>query len=106
MVSHATFTGNLAKGGAGLTSDTTPFAGFGYGGAISNEHGGSLTLTQSTFDDNQAVGGRRLSGSDSLVGIGTGGAIANGAPGEFLAPTLVMIDCTLTGNQAIGGVAD
>jgi hypothetical protein len=106
VVSCTTFTGNLARGGAGITSDTTPFPGFGYGGAISNEHGGSLTLTQCTFDENQAVGGRRLSGSDALVGIGTGGALANGAPGEFLAPTLVMIDCTLTSNQAIGGVAD
>src|SRR5262245_57574594 len=104
-VSGATFTGNLAKGGAG-TSFGIPFVGFGFGGAIDNEHGGVLTVLGSTFTSNQALGGLRLSGSEILDGIGVGAAISNGAPLEFLAPTLRIMDSTLTGNEAIGGAGD
>src|SRR5262249_24936768 len=47
-VDHSTFAGNLAVGGAGILG-TAVFPGFGVGGAIDNEHGGDLTVSQSTF---------------------------------------------------------
>src|SRR5205823_11440078 len=62
------------------------------GGGISNQVGGALTVSHSTFVGNQAVT------QDPLV-YAEGGAIWN--PGHGAAAT--VIDCTFIGNKAIGG---
>src|SRR5262249_22152521 len=48
----------------------------------------------------------RLAGSDFLDGIGVGGALANGAPAEFLPAALTVHNSTFTGNEAAGGAGD
>src|SRR5262249_15338266 len=80
--------------------------GLGLGGALDNEHGGAVTVRNSTFTDNQALGGFRTSGSDVLDGLGAGGAIENGAIAEFLAPSLILADSNLIGNVAKGANGD
>src|SRR5262245_4947752 len=55
-IDHSVFTGNLARGGSG-TSGVSGADGFGLGGAIDNEHGGTLTVRSSTLTSNTARGG-------------------------------------------------
>jgi hypothetical protein len=65
------------------------------GGAIENAAGAILTVTDSLFTDNQAIGG--VGG-----GAGTGGAISIGIGGS-LGHTAYLRHCTFIGNQALGG---
>lgn len=58
------------------------------GGAITNRSGGVLTVTTSSFTDNQAIGREG--------GFGEGGAIWNLA-------AATITDSTFTGNRALGG---
>jgi hypothetical protein len=82
---------NLAIGGAGNTGGA--FAGAGFGGAITNILGVSLTLSNSTVSDNQAVSGRSGDGGDAL-----GGGLAN-----LLGASLTVSGSTLAHDQALGG---
>jgi hypothetical protein len=119
-VSNSTFTDNqalanstTAEGGAirvaGGTSCTITGCSFtsnqsiGYtkalGGALGNE-GQPASVTNSTFSNNQAIG----SGPGALT---FGGAIENGidtnSSGNLIIPSLTLTNCTLTGNQSLGG---
>ena len=98
-IDDSQFAGNVARGGNGGNSGTDSLAGLGNGGAIFN--GSNLTVTDSTFRHNQAIGGNDNNGS-RLIGLGTGGAIGNGGP----TATHVVLDVsgsTFDHNQAIGG---
>jgi hypothetical protein len=102
---------DLAIGGAGYSGGA--FAGAGFGGAITNILGVSLTLSNSTISDNRAVGGRGGyggDGSDAPVGIRGGyGGDGSDAPGvglaNLLGASLTVSDSTLVHNQARGGVS-
>jgi hypothetical protein len=81
--------------------------GEGLGGAVVSGYGGSelgensLTVQNSTFSHNDALGGDNNCGTASvsgLVGTGTGGGIANYAGG-----TADISDSTLAHNRALGG---
>jgi hypothetical protein len=85
---------NLAIGGAGNTGGA--LAGAGFGGAITNILGVSLTLSNSTVSDNRALGGRGGDGGDG--GDALGGGLAN-----LLGASLTASGSTLTHNQALGG---
>jgi CSLREA domain-containing protein len=67
--------------------------GFGAGGAVFNE-GGTLTVTNCTFSDNQSIG-------SAVSGSGNGEAGAGGAIDST--GTLTVTDSTFSGNQATGG---
>jgi hypothetical protein len=86
-VTASTFTGNTSTGGTEPPQpDNT--AGVGYGGAIASVFGSTLSVSSSTFTDNQAFDGPN--GID-----GSGGAI-----GTFLSSVTVS-NCTFTANQAV-----
>jgi hypothetical protein len=83
-VVNCTFTGNRA---VGFTQAA--------GGAISNE-GEAGSVTNSTFRGNQALG----SGPGALT---FGGAIENSLVSSNFIPSLTLTNCTLTGNESLGG---
>jgi hypothetical protein len=97
IISGTTFIGNQAIGSVnGTTNPYLLFDGFGpgngtaEGGAIDDD--GSLTLTNSTFTNNQALG---VPGSDGVNAAGHGGALA-------VDGTATISGTTFTGNQALG----
>jgi hypothetical protein len=103
-VGHSTFADNQAVGtdsgpgdhsstGTGPAPDVVHSTGT--GGAIANEDGGTLVVTDSTLADNLARGGLRPTSAFG-VGFGEGGAIRNDA-------TLTVSHSAFTGNQGIGG---
>src|SRR5262249_4198140 len=79
-VLSCTFSGNEATGGGGGS-----FFGGSEGGAIDNFGGATLTVTNSTFTDNQALP------SDSSS-FGIGGAIENNAGLDQTTPATASID--------------
>jgi hypothetical protein len=87
-VTGCTFTNNVAGGGAGNTGGVS--TGEGIGGGLATFLGATVTLMNSEFSGNQALG------SDG--GNGLGGCIAN-----FAGSSLAMSGCSLSGNQATGG---
>lgn len=96
-ISDSTFLGNQALGSVnGTTNPSMLFEGFApgngtaEGGAIDND--GSLTIADTTFTNNQAIG---VPGSDGVNASGHGGAVA--ADG-----TLSIAGSTFIGNQALG----
>ena len=94
IASNLIFANNEAIGGNANLGG--PFAGYGIGGALSNQFGATATVSNCTFTDNQAVGGSGATGSTG--GDGLGGGLAN-----ILGASLTVSDCTITGNQAVGG---
>jgi hypothetical protein len=94
IASNLIFANNEAIGGNANLGG--PFAGYGIGGALSNQFGATATVSNCTFTDNQAVGGSAAIGSTG--GDGLGGGLAN-----ILGASLTVSDCTITGNQAVGG---
>ena len=98
-VAHCQFTGNVAQGGCG---DSGPFTGAGFGGAISNAS--TLTVTASSFDDNQALGGDGNGGS-TATGFGIGGAITSGNPLSSV-NVLTVSGSQFDHNQAVGGTGN
>ncbi len=100
IVTDSLFAGNVAQAGSDETS-----GGLGAtaaGGAINNTS--ALTISGSTFSQNQAIGGNDSLGTVG-PGDGVGGAIVSGGPnriGGELA-TLVASTSTFDHNQAIGG---
>src|SRR5262249_40623495 len=98
IISGTTFIGNQALGSVnGTTNPFLGFDGFGpgsgvaEGGAIDDD--GILTLTNSTFTDNQALG---VAATDHISASAHGGALA-------VDGTATITNCTFTGNKAIGG---
>src|SRR5262245_39643828 len=93
-LSGSTLSGNEAIGG-----DSTGVGGSGFGGGIMNDVGGTLTVRDSAFLGNQAIGGRhgKLDPPPVFVeDVGNGAAIVNEA-------TLVVRDSAFIGNQVHGG---
>jgi hypothetical protein len=111
-VAGCTFDHNAAIGGNGNTgSGPVALVGEGLGGVIASGYGGNgsrffvtpnlLTISDSTFSQNEAVGGDKNTGSASvagLVGSGAGAGIANYAGG-----TASVSNSALDQNQARGG---
>lgn len=96
-VSHSTFLGNQAVGGAAGAGAT--FTRGGLGGAIMND-AGTFTVSDSLFQDNQAGGGF---GGGFPGGFGAGGAIANVA---LLGDAILSVSSSLfLDNRAVGGAA-
>ena len=98
-IRNSSFTGNLAQGGTGLG---------GFGGGVLN-NGGTVTLTNSTLTANRAIGGTGTGVAPpvSTDNAGVGGGILNSggisAAGISTSGNFTLANCTLTGNQAIGG---
>src|SRR5262249_61648070 len=90
-----TFTGSRAIAGDG-SGPGNAFPGLGVGGGIANT--GNLTIANSTFTGNQAIGGNGGSGG-TAPGLGEGGGVFNQPGGA-----LVVNGCTFAYNQAIGGL--
>jgi hypothetical protein len=91
-VTNSTFIGNQAIGGSSTPSNPTTFA---FGGGINNTSAG-LTVSDSSLFGNEAL-------TLSPGGVAVGGGIENG---NFAGPAptpLHLTNCTLSGNQAIGG---
>ena len=95
-VTGSTLLGNRAIGGAGTTGAT------GQGGAIANENGGVLTVSDSLIALNQAIGGASHGGNG---GNGLGGGIFNGVPNPFGTPSLTLRRSLVVFNRAAGGAA-
>jgi hypothetical protein len=108
VVSGSTFAYNLAQGGSNATGATTPggLLGSAAGGAVESE--GPATITNCTFDHNQALGGSGNTGSGALlvVGTGDGGAIAEEQFGPNFVASLTVSNSTFTNNQAVGGAGN
>jgi hypothetical protein len=107
-ITNTTFTNNQAVGGAGTTTEP---GGDGFGGGIDISYTTAATITGTTFTGNEALGG---SGANVTVpavdngssGAGIGGAISLGAGVLFATAdtsSLVLSNCTLSGNVAQGG---
>ncbi|MBI1915943.1 MAG: hypothetical protein HYS12_14590 [Planctomycetes bacterium] len=103
VIDGCTFTANEAIGGSNATGGASGQ------GNVGNARGGALinfgvaTVTNSTFDHNEARAGNGNSGGGGSVTVGqaTGGAIANS--GVLLPATLTVSNSTFTNNQAVGG---
>jgi hypothetical protein len=94
-IRRTTFAWNRSRGGEGaLSLDGLPYwAGSnGFGGAIFN--GDELAIDDSTFNENQAVGGRDVQ-TANYGGNGLGGAIFNTG-------LLALTNCTFHANAALG----
>jgi hypothetical protein len=108
FLSGSTFTGNQALGGSNNVSTSTGnlvSPGSSYGGGLYNI--GLATVTDSTFEDNEARGGSgNRGGGASFQNMGTaaGGAISIEATNtSSTRVSLVLSDVTLRHNRAIGG---
>ncbi len=94
ILSGGTLSANKAVGG-----DSAGVGGSGFGGGILNDVGGTLTVRESAFLGNQAIGGRhgKLDPAPVFVeDVGNGAAIVNEA-------VLVVRDSAFIGNQVHGG---
>ncbi len=104
LVSNATLSGNRARGGG--QSDGSVNTAEGMGGGILNVAGANLTIDDSTFTGNAAVGGDHNTLDLTsfpvglLAGAGQGGALLNAGA------TATVIGSTFTGNHAKGGNND
>jgi hypothetical protein len=103
MIARCTFTDNLARGRDGGTLQSgLGDLGIAQGGAIANTEGSVMTVEDSTFTGNRAIGGDAgsagVGANYSFIGISIGGAISN-----HDTSALTLTRSTLTGNQAIGG---
>jgi hypothetical protein len=97
---YVVFRGNLALGGATANSpDLSGWGGVAFGGAISSQSLGTLTIRNCWFTGNRAIGGHRHDPSALFDGIAASGAIDNWG-------TASISGSTFTDNQAIGGAAD
>src|SRR5439155_25413737 len=100
-VDGCAFSSNRAIGGSNASGFTSSSRiGHAIGGAVAND--GTATVTNSTFDHNEALGGSNNTGGGALIlGRGAGGAIGSFS---FLGnqTTLTVGNCTLTDNRAVG----
>lgn len=97
-VKNCRFTANNATGG--FRHYPNPMYNVGGGGALDNW--GTALITDSTFSDNQAIGGAAEPGVEG--GYGIGGALSTGTPWA-LSPVCTIRHCTFSRNRAIGADA-
>jgi hypothetical protein len=103
-ISGSTFVDNQAIGGSGANSgpgQLDPLLDTGFGGAITTGTALGMTVANSSFRHNLAIGGNNstVTGIDILeTGVGAGGAIDD----EF-GDTASVSGCTFDGNEANGG---
>jgi hypothetical protein len=99
-----TFSCNEAIAGSNLIGSSSNSGRIGHaeGGAVDSQ--GVATITNSTFDHNEALGGNNNTGGS---GVALNGRAAGGAIGSFqffTTPAILTVsNCTFTDNQAIGG---
>ncbi|HEY7118400.1 MAG TPA: hypothetical protein VH475_17560, partial [Tepidisphaeraceae bacterium] len=109
-VTDSTFDHNEARGGTGNTGGSSAtggigafIAGWGMGGAITNEGwyegtATSLTASNLTLSHNRAIGGDGNMGNP-LAGAGVGGGLMS----WWVGATTTISDSTISHNQAVGG---
>ncbi len=113
-ISHSNFSNNRAialVADPSVAGDFAPFAGFAFGGAVSNL-AGNATITHSHFDNNSVEGGSGASGNPG--GFANGGAIYSDdfSPFDGVPPvlgrdsSLTVSHSTFDGNGSTGGVGD
>ena len=122
-VTESLFTHNLASGGEYAAPITGPITEGSAGGAIDSQ-GLSLSVSDSEFTTNKAVGPATgtgegnggainssspatitystFNGNEALGRNTNGGALSTGENENFAAPALAISNCTFTGNQAVG----
>jgi len=115
LVRGKTFRGNAAIGGSHATAlYGRGHVGDGSGGGFINLDNGTASVTDCTFDHNEAFGGNDNIGGTSLeggagafiVGWGQGGAMTNEGWERGGGTTLTASHLTLTHNEAIGGTGN
>jgi hypothetical protein len=94
------FSGNIAQGGPGRNNSSWRlYSGAGLGGAFYNESG-RMEVRNSAFESNRTQGGNADEGlrpGGSEAGLAAGGVLFNRG-------AIDLINCTLAGNAANGGV--
>jgi hypothetical protein len=103
-VIRCTFMDNMAHAGNGTVATSGNLeTGEANGGALHNQGPSTLTVLDSTFIGNQAIGGSGGSAQNAvgfyLLDNGFGGAVSNDAG----TGALLVSGCTFSHNQAIGG---
>lgn len=93
-IGSSSFTANQALGSQ-TSFNSLPLGGGSSGGAIMNDDGAIMSISQSSFAGNEALGG---SGGDAL-----GGAIDNESASSSLGVTVSIFNSTFSGNQVIAG---
>src|SRR5262249_57954357 len=88
-------------GSGGVVSDENPFVGVALGGGISS--GGDLTVEQSIFTGNKAIGGSGGNGGNGASLYVTDAGLGGGISQSELSATVVVSGSTFADNQAIGG---
>ncbi len=106
-ISNCTVSGNVAKGGDN-GGGGTEFSAADGGGLENGE--GILNIDNSTFSDNEAIGGN--GSTPSLGSVADGNVVAAPAAGSGQGGGIVTLgglasvsNCTLKGNEAIGGTS-
>src|SRR5439155_1927189 len=96
---ESTLSGNFAQGSAGGSHGSEGFPGArGVGGGIWNS--GDAAITNSTLSQNVARGGNGRLNSTGPGGPGIGGGLSNEGG------TLTLVHCTLSENEAVGGIGN
>ncbi len=95
-LSSSNLLNNSAIGGAGPTSGSYLYGGFGAGGGLNNFLGADATVSGSSFVGNTATGGAETVGG-GFGGFGEGGGIANQSA------SLSVSNSNFVGNVAKGG---
>jgi hypothetical protein len=109
VLTGGAFTGNQALGGSNATGGTSSFGyvGAAIGGGLAN--GGVATVTDCTFENNEALGGTGNTGGSGFmfVGAAIGGAISTSAENTSATPgILTASNLTLRHNLAVGGAGN
>lgn len=99
-VRYCWFTGNKVIGGLRHYPSAPMIDGISDGGAIHNW--GAACITDTTFTENQAIGGPADTGEDG--GYACDGAVSSGSP-LAVSPVCIIQRCTFSRNQAIGADA-
>ena len=108
-VQSSAFRSNVAQGAPGLdaSTDATPSGGGGAsGGAIEGDQGTTITVTGSSFDGNEALGGRGGNDEPAQPGNGPAGPGGAGDGGAILTDfnaTLTVAGSRFLDNLARGG---
>lgn len=102
-VEYVIFRDNQATGGATTSPDPANYdivlGGLGWGGAVSSQDQGTLTVRNCWFTGNRAVGGHRHQSNGQYDGAGASGAIDNWGVAS-------ISETAFTDNQAIGCIGD
>ena len=110
IVFNSTFDHNLARGGDSQvggtyvsgTGQNAPRGGDAFGGGIENF--GWLSVTNSTFFQNSALGGTGGDGGEGGIRGGNGGTGGNAVGGGiYNASFITVVNCTFSKGSAVGG---